>query len=195
MSMTTLIRTHIPSLWGPHTLCGTRWCGQSSYWQKYLQRGNQKATCNNSSSTTFWLQEEPGDAVLTFQDGVQDSLFDLCFIYHIGGHLSEDELPWSRFKTIPVVFDDRHAVLKEQITRLSDCVAFDRRLSSLFLSAVCKAVTLTCSLRMIWRTLGFISCSPKDATLLDFSGTLLQTTNFWDLLILVSMKGWATLCG
>lgn len=68
------------------------------------------------------MEAETRDVVLTFKDGVQDSLFDLGFFYHIGSHLGEDELPWSRFKTIPVVFDNRHAVLKKQIARISQIV-------------------------------------------------------------------------
>lgn len=76
------------------------------------------------------VEAETGDFVLTFQDGVQDSLLDLGLIDHIGSHLSEDELPCSRFKTVPVVFDHRHAVLKKKITHLSDYVEFDPTLSS-----------------------------------------------------------------
>lgn len=119
------------------------------------------------------VEAETGDFVLTFQDGVQDSLFDLGVFYHIGSHLSEDELPWSRFKAVPVVFDYRHGVLKKQIIRITLRLI----LHFVFLSIENKAITLTCSLRMIWRTLGFISCSPKDTTLLAFSETLLQATS------------------
>lgn len=68
------------------------------------------------------MEAETRDVVLTFKDGVQDSLFDLGFFYHIGSHLGEDELPWSRFKTIPVVFDNRHAVLKTQIAQIAQIV-------------------------------------------------------------------------
>lgn len=107
-----------------------------------------KSNCNptGGKKKSFWVEEETDDVVLTFQDGVKDSLFDLGFIYHIGSHLSEDELPWPWFKTIPVVFDNRHAVLKKPIRqimlRLIEHFVF-------FLSAEYKAITLTCSLRMI----------------------------------------------
>lgn len=68
------------------------------------------------------MEAETRDVVLTFKDGVQDSLLDLGFFCHIGSHLSEDELSWCRFKTVPVVFDNRHAVLKEQIAQISQIV-------------------------------------------------------------------------
>lgn len=54
--------------------------------------------------------------VLTFEEGVQNSLFDLGFLYHIGGCLGEDELSWPWFETIPVVFNDGDAVLQKHRT-------------------------------------------------------------------------------
>lgn len=54
--------------------------------------------------------------VLTFEEGVQNSLFDLGFLYYIGGCLGEDELSWPWFETIPVVFNDGDAVLQKHRT-------------------------------------------------------------------------------
>lgn len=53
------------------------------------------------------------DIVLTFERGVQHSLFDLGFLYHIGSCLGEDELSWPWFETIPIVFNYRDAVLQK----------------------------------------------------------------------------------
>lgn len=87
-------------------------------------RSKSKGDCSPTGGRkkSFCVEAETRDVVLTFKDGVQDSLFDLGFFYHIGSHLGEDELPWSRFKTVPVVFDNRHAVLKKQIARISQIV-------------------------------------------------------------------------
>lgn len=74
-------------------------------------RGKQKS---------FLVKAQAGD-FLTFQDGVQDPLFNLGFVSHIGSHLGEDELPRSRFKAIPVVFDNWHAVLERQMTSVGLC--------------------------------------------------------------------------
>lgn len=51
--------------------------------------------------------------VLTFKRGIQHSLFDLGFLYHIGSCLGEDELSWSWFKTIPIIFNHRDTVLQQ----------------------------------------------------------------------------------
>lgn len=42
--------THIPSVWGPHMLCGIQWCCQSSYWLKHLQRHKHVTSGGNSRS-------------------------------------------------------------------------------------------------------------------------------------------------
>lgn len=49
---------------------------------------------------------------LTFERGIQHSLFDLGFLYDIGSSLGENELsrPW--LETIPVIFNHRDAVLQ-----------------------------------------------------------------------------------
>lgn len=122
------------------------------------------------------MRAEPGAVVLTFQESVQDPLFDCGLVYYIGSHLREDELPLSLFEAIPVVFNYWHAVLKKQVAHTPVCIAFFP-----FSLLNTKTVTLMCSLRMIWRTLGFISCSPKETTLLVFSATLLQTASFFFL--------------
>ncbi len=64
-------------------------------------------------------------AVLTFESGVQHSLFDLGFVYHIGSRLREDELPRPRFETIPIVFNDGDAVLQKHRIQRSEWVVFD----------------------------------------------------------------------
>lgn len=58
--------------------------------------------------------------VLTFKEGVQNSLFDLGFLYHVGGCLGEDELSWPWFETIPIVFNDGDAVLQKHRTHRSE---------------------------------------------------------------------------
>lgn len=50
-------------------------------------------------------------AVLTFEEGVQNPLLDLGLLHHVGSRLSEDELPSSGFESVPVVFNDGRAVL------------------------------------------------------------------------------------
>lgn len=68
---------------------------------------------------TLLIEAETQHAVLTFKEGVQDSLFDLGFFYHIGSRLGEDELSWSRFKTIPIVLNNRHTILQQDGSHLS----------------------------------------------------------------------------
>lgn len=62
---------------------------------------------------------------LTFESGVQHSLFDLGFLYHIGSCLGEDELPWPWFETIPIIFNNRDAVLQRHRTQRSCWAVFD----------------------------------------------------------------------
>lgn len=58
--------------------------------------------------------------MLTFEGGVQHPLFDLGFLYHIRSRLGEDELSWPWFETIPVIFNDRDAVLQEHTVQHSE---------------------------------------------------------------------------
>lgn len=68
---------------------------------------------------TLLMAADTNGVVLTFKEGVQDSLFDLGFFYHVGSRLGEDKLPWSRFKTVPIVLNNRHAVLQQDRSHLS----------------------------------------------------------------------------
>lgn len=68
---------------------------------------------------TLLIAAETHRAVLTFKEGVQDSLFDLGFFYHIGSRMGEDKLSWSRFKTIPIVLNNWHTVLQQDRSHLS----------------------------------------------------------------------------
>lgn len=111
------LNIHIPSVWGPHMLCGIRWCCQSSYWPKYLQ-WNKRVILRGSSGSHVH------QAVLTFEEGVQNPLLDLGLLHHVGSRLSEDELPCSGFETVPVVFNDGHAVLHKYGTTRWVCRVF-----------------------------------------------------------------------
>lgn len=51
--------------------------------------------------------------LLTFERRVQNSLFDLGLLDHVGSRLGEDELPRPRFETVPVIFNHRDAVLQK----------------------------------------------------------------------------------
>lgn len=173
--------------------CGTRWCHQSSYWPKYLQKDHRHF---------IWIYENtPGGrcdkhhhVLLTFERRVQNSLFDLGVLDHVGSRLGEDELPRPRFETIPVIFNHWDTVLQKHRVKHSQYV-FDLLLNLLWVINDC--ITLMCSLRIIWRTLMFMSWSPTKI-LNDWTHSkrkLLCCECFWYVLILVSTKGWATLWG
>lgn len=106
-------RIHIPSVSGPHMWCGTRWCHQSSYWPKYLQRVAQTPDMNIWKHTWWFQSDRHHHVLLTFERRVQNSLFDLGLLDHVGSRLGEDELPRPRFETIPVIFNHRDAVLQK----------------------------------------------------------------------------------
>lgn len=116
-----------------------------------IPAGKHTHTCHQEESS----RSHDHQAVLTFEEGVQNPLLDLGLLHHVGGRLSEDELARSGFEAVPVVFDDGDAVLHEHASVCGPQGEGHTHTHTL-------NHTLMCSLRIICRTLTLMSCSPSD---------------------------------